>query len=330
MDALALGTARVDELVPMHVFEIHKAQTFRQGTFLFGSRRLKSPSHCFAVISQSDPLLAKRGRSILDMKHIFSVMAIATLAVSWCACGSNSSGSLSSDGGKSPSLFSSSACKKEKSAATRLAHLRTLKVIDNESGLQGLRCVAWQRVGVTELKVDLFNFDAACGASWTGDAAVAADGMLNLHVDNPSCTIALCGKCLYDWSFDVNAPLAAGEAVPVAIAVDSCAASQSATTWSASIGSEDKGIHCTLADYGAMTWQASATSTCGEAGMPCVGSLLCGTGQFTSTGTCTTGLVCDSSAAANQPVCLVPCTTNAECPRADVWSCQAGLCRPIA
>jgi hypothetical protein len=60
-----------------------------------------------------------------------------------------------------------------------------------------------------------------------------------------------------------------------------------------------------------------------------VGSLLCGTGQFTSTGTCATGLVCDSSAAANQPVCLVPCATNADCPRTDVWSCQSGLCRPI-
>ena len=256
-------------------------------------------------------------------------MAIGVLAVSWCACGSNSAGPSPGDGGTSPILFSSSACKKEKSAATLLAHLRTLKVIDNESGLEGLRCVAWQRMGANELKVDLFNFDASCGATWTGDAAVAADGTLNLHVDNPSCTIALCGKCLYDWSFDVNLSVAVGAVVPVTIAADSCASSQAATTWSVAIGSEDKGIHCTLADYGAMTWQASATSTCGKAGMPCVGSLLCGSGEVTSTGTCDAGLVCDSSAAANQPVCLLPCTTNTDCPRADVWSCQSGLCRPI-
>ena len=262
------------------------------------------------------------------MRYVLAVMAIGTLAVSWCACGSNSAGPSSGDGGTSANLFSTSACKKENNA-TPLANLRTLKVIDNESGLEGLRCVAWQRVGASELKVDLFNFDAACGATWTGDAAVAADGTLNLHVDNPSCTIAKCGKCLYDWSFDGNVSVAAGASVPVAIAVDSCAGSQATTTWSTTIGSDDKGIHCTLADYGAMTWQASATGTCGKAGMPCVGSLLCGTGQFTSTGTCDAGLVCDSSAAVNEPVCLLPCATTADCPRADVWSCQTGLCRPI-
>jgi len=256
------------------------------------------------------------------------------LTAAGTACGSDlvafpaDSGTQSNLQTEAANLFSSSACKKEKSS-TLLAHLRTLKVIDNESGLEGLRCIAWQRVGASELKVDLFNFDAACGATWTGDAAVAADGTLDLHVDNPSCTIAKCGKCLYDWSFDANVSIAARVAVPVAIAVDSCAASQAATTWSEAIGSEDKGIHCTLADYGAMTWQASATSTCGKSGMPCIGSLLCGSGQFTSTGTCATGLVCDSSAAANQPVCLVPCTTSADCPRTDVWSCQSGLCRPI-
>jgi hypothetical protein len=263
-------------------------------------------------------------------------LVLATLTATWFACGSDSPGSLPADGGApsdlaqttAANLFSSSTCKKEKST-TLLAHMRTLKVIDNEAGLEGLRCVAWQRVGATELKVDLFNFDAACGATWTGDAAVAADGTLNLHVDNPSCMIASCGKCLYDWSFDANVAVAAGAVVPVAIAVDSCAASQVATTWSAAIGSEDKGIHCTLADYGAMNWQAAATGTCGKAAMPCAGSLLCGSGQFTSTGTCATGLTCDSSAAVNQPVCLIPCATNADCPRSDVWSCQLGLCRPI-
>lgn len=68
--------------------------------------------------------------------------------------------------------------------------------------------------------------------------------------------------------------------------------------------------------------------TCGQAGMPCVGSLFCGADQFTSTGTCLAGLVCDSSAAPDQPVCLLSCTTSSDCPRTDVFGCQAGLCRP--
>jgi hypothetical protein len=209
-----------------------------------------------------------------------------------------------------------------------MAHRYGLMVINNEAGLDGLRCVAWQRVGTGELKIDLYNFDSACGATWAGDAAVAADGTLELHVDNPSCTIAFCGKCLYDWSFDVQAAIPANQATPVAITIDSCKGQQQTVQLSAALGAEDAGISCVFADYGSLTWQAEAAGTCGKAGMPCVGSLLCGTGSLTSTGTCDSGLTCDSSAAVNEPRCLVPCTTIADCPRADAWSCQSGLCRP--
>jgi hypothetical protein len=208
------------------------------------------------------------------------------------------------------------------------AHIRSLKVIDSERGLEGLRCVAWERVSVGELKLDLYNFDAACGATWTGDGAVAADGALELHIDNPSCEIAKCGICLYDWSFDLHVDVPAEQAVPLTIAVDACQGQQSTALSTAVMGPEVKGIRCALGAYGAMTEQAYAAGTCGKAGMPCVGSLFCGTGSFTSTGTCAEGLVCDSSAAPNEPVCFVPCTTVADCPRADVYACQAGLCRP--
>jgi hypothetical protein len=226
--------------------------------------------------------------------------------------------------------FSSSACKKDTAAKVALAHLRKLNVIDSEAGLDGLRCVAWERVGTNELKLDLYNFDAACGALWTGDGVVAADGTLALHVNNPSCQIAKCGICLYDWSFDLHLSVAANQAVALDIAVDACEGQQSTQRSSAVIGPEAKGIRCTLAHYGAMNWQATAAGTCGKAGMPCVGSLLCGSGSFTSTGTCADDLVCDSSSAVNEPVCFVPCTTVADCPRADVYGCQAGLCRPTS
>jgi hypothetical protein len=87
-------------------------------------------------------------------------------------------------------------------------------------------------------------------------------------------------------------------------------------------------MRCTFADFGAANEQASTAGTCGKAGWPCTGSLLCGSGGLTSTGTCDAGLVCDSSAAENEPWCLVPCTTTADCPRPDAWTCQAGLCWP--
>ena len=224
--------------------------------------------------------------------------------------------------------FASSACKKDKVAKSAMAHLYGLMVIDDQAGLDGLSCVAWRRVSAGETKIDLYNFTSACGATWAGDAALAASGTLELHVDNPSCVIARCGKCLYDWSFDVAAAIPANQATPVAITIDTCKGQQQPEQLSAALGAADVGISCAFADYGALNEYASAVGTCGKAGMPCVGSLFCGTGSFTSSGTCDSGLVCDSSAAVNEPRCLVPCATTADCPRSDAWSCQSGLCRP--
>jgi hypothetical protein len=242
------------------------------------------------------------------------------------ACGQDDGGQVKPS--VSATTFASSACKKDSAARSAMAHRYGLMVINNEAGLDGLRCVAWQRVGAGEFKIDLYNFDSACGATWAGDAAVAADGTLELHIDNPSCRMAQCGKCLYDWSFDVQAAIPANQATPVAITIDSCKGQQQTVQQSAALGAGDAGISCVFADYGSLTWQAEAAGTCGKAGMPCVGSLLCGTGSLTSTGTCDSGLTCDSSAAVNEPRCLASCTTIADCPRADAWSCQSGLCRP--
>jgi hypothetical protein len=251
-------------------------------------------------------------------------LLLGTLA----ACGSSDDTNTSTGPGLQKVLFSSSACKKDTAARQMMAHRYGLLAIDSEAGLDGLRCVAWQRVAADEVKIDLYNFDDACGATWAGDSALTANGTLELHIDNPSCRVASCGKCMYDWSFDIHGKMTADQAMPVAIAIDTCKAQQSTKLMSASLGSEAKGIHCTLADYGALAWQAASAGTCGKLGMPCTGSLLCGTGGFTSTGTCDTGLTCDSSAADNEPVCLLPCTNDDDCPRTDVWSCQAGLCRP--
>lgn len=225
--------------------------------------------------------------------------------------------------------FASSACKKDMAAKNAMARIFSMLVIDNQAGLDGLSCVAWQRAGAGEMKIDLYNYTSACGTTWAGDAEVTADGTLELHIDNPSCMVAHCGKCLYDWSFDAHVAIPANQATPVVIAIDTCKGQQETVQIASTLGAADAGLSCAFADYGALNWQASAASTCGKSGMPCVGSLLCGTGSFTSTGTCDSGLVCDSSAAVNEPRCLVPCTTTADCPRADAWSCQSGLCRPV-
>ena len=231
-------------------------------------------------------------------------------------------------GGSAQDSFSSSACKKENTAEMRMARMRSLNVLGSEAGLEGLRCVAWERASDDRLLLDLYNFEGACGAVWTGEGKLAADGSLAVHIDNPSCQIARCGICLYDWSLDLHVSLPVNQSVGLDVAVDSCAGEQTTAHVSAAIGPEATGIRCSLASYGALSWQASAKGTCGQAGMPCEGLLLCGSGSLTSTGTCAAGLVCDSAAAVDEPVCLVPCATVAECPRADVYTCQAGACRP--
>jgi hypothetical protein len=224
-----------------------------------------------------------------------------------------------------PVLFSSSPCKKSAAASTATAPGVSLKVIDNQAGLEGLQCIAWQR-GSTDVQIDLFNYDGACGASWTG-SGVLADGRVKLSVDNLSCAVASCGICLYDWSFTLLSAIPANQTVPVSVQVSACPGSSTASS-STAIGADKAGIHCALASYGALAWQASAKNQCGKAGMPCVGSSLCGSGSPSSTGTCDAGLVCDSSAAANEPRCLVSCQQDADCPRTDVWTCASGLCRP--
>jgi len=248
------------------------------------------------------------------------VFSLAVLGILSCGGSDNT--------GVQARSFASSVCKKERVAQSGASFSSSLLVIADETGLDGLRCVAWQRVGASELKLDLYNFDSACGATWSGTAAPAADGSLAVHIDNPSCTIARCGKCLYDWSFDLGVAVSTSVATRLTVTVDACQGQQAAAYFTSTIGPEDQGMRCTYADYGAIDEQAATAGTCGKAGWPCVGSLLCGSGSLTSTGTCDAGLTCDSSVAENEPRCLVPCATAADCPRSDAWICLAGLCRP--
>lgn len=258
------------------------------------------------------------------MTHAMRLLACLLVLAAIAACGGSGT-----DAPRSPVIsFSSSACKKE--AAAKMAALRTfdLMAIEDEAGLDGLRCVAWKRVGASEMKLDLFNFDGACGATWLGDAAVAADGTLELHIDNPSCVVAKCGSCLYDWSFDV-AGVPSDQPTTLAIAMNACPDTQAPVVTTVTLGAEAQGIVCGFAYYGALQAEAVDLGTCGQIGMPCTGAYLCGTGSPSTTGTCAAGLACgDDGRSATELLCLVPCTTAADCPRTDVWSCQSGLCRP--
>ena len=242
-----------------------------------------------------------------------SSVGVGLLSAVLLACGGSSPGSAppTPDSSSAPQgSFVSSACKESSTAKNP-----GLLVIDSETGLEGLCCVAWERIGSDEIKLDLYNFDGACGASWTGNGALASDGSLSLHIDKPSCQLTQCGVCLYDWSFDLHVLLPTAQEVPIVVAVDACDGQQATVYRQAVIGAEQQGIRCTQADYAALIVHGVR----GEVGMPCGGG---------SAETCTAGLLCDSELTASDLLCFVPCTTAGDCPRSDIYACQAGLCRP--
>ncbi len=223
--------------------------------------------------------------------------------------------------------FVGSPCKKEApaDAGTGIIEQALLTAVDG-AALAGLQCVAWERAGTDGLKIDLVNFEGACGAQWRGSASVSADGSLALRLDNPQCLIASCGWCIYDWSFEVRG-VGAASPLPVGISIDTCPGAQPLRTYQLElpVAGSPEGVLCRYANYSALGWQAQPTGTCGTLDLPCEGTSMC---SSTTERSCDTGLVCDTNGTAEQYICLAPCAVDADCPSASVLACQAGFCRP--
>lgn len=230
------------------------------------------------------------------------------------ACGSDDK--ESSSGGGELVSFKGSACKKEGTAGALTA----------DEAYAGLQCIRWKSDNAGVVKIDLLNFEGACGAEWKGEAKTV-DGGLELRSVNPGCLLAACGSCIYDWSFEVKASTEAD--LPLSIVTDPCPGEQTPTTVTATLplSTLDEGELCRYADHGALGWQASSLGTCGKAYMPCKttdGMCQGATGEAP----CDTGLTCADGAKAGDQVCHAPCTGDAECAPAGIMSCQNGFCRP--
>jgi hypothetical protein len=222
--------------------------------------------------------------------------------------------------------FVGSPCKKETSVATPGSTQQALVTQVDERALAGLKCIAWEATGTDGLKVDLVNFEGACGAQWSGSATVDANGSLALRLNNPGCMVASCGSCIYDWSFEVRG-VGSASALPVSIGIDTCPGQQALERYQATlpISSSPAGLVCRWADYGALGWHAGATGACGTLHMPCTGTSMCS--STVTPRSCNGDLVCDTNGTADQFVCLQPCAADTECPGAGAMSCQGGLCR---
>lgn len=237
--------------------------------------------------------------------------------------------------------FKDSGCKKEagKSVSNLRGTSRTsaevatasaaLVSTDYSAEIAGLKCFAWEIVGTDSLRIDLYNFEGACGAQWTGRAAIEADGALGLSLINPDCRIASCGWCIYDWSFEV-AGVDLSKPLPVGVGIDTCPGERAVESIPATIpvNTQTSGILCNYAHFGALGWQAMALSQCGTVGMPCSGTSMCQSYPVTTAVSCQGDLVCTDNGNASEQICAKPCVTDPDCGALGVSTCQTGLCRP--
>lgn len=243
-------------------------------------------------------------------------LSALTLTLSFglvAACGDDSS---SSSSGGSLLSFKGSACKKEGNAGALTA----------EEAYGGLQCVRWKTVDADTLKIDLLNFEGACGAQWKGQAK-DIDGGLELRLANPGCLLAACGSCIYDWSFEVKAK--SGADLPLSIVTDPCPGEQTPETNTATVplGASAEGELCRYAEFGALGWQASSLATCGKPYMPCrTGSGMCAPNG--SEPECESGLTCADGAVAGEKVCHATCTGDGDCALPGIMKCEGGLCKP--
>lgn len=193
----------------------------------------------------------------------------------------------------------------------------------------GLKCFAWETSDSGQLKLDLHNFESACGAKWSGTAVSAESGSLALAVENPECAIARCGTCIYDWSFDVSG-IDRTKPLDVTFTIDVCPGEQDVKAYTVRLPLDERntGILCNYANFNALGWQAAALSECGTLGMPCDGTSMC-TGTASSMDpTCLDDSVCSDNGNPDERVCVKSCTNNEDCGSHDVLTCKEGLCRP--
>lgn len=241
--------------------------------------------------------------------------------------------------------FKDSGCKKETKALSggeTASATQALVSTDYNAETTGLKCIAWEVLEANRVKVDLINWESACGPKFVGYASLKDIGALNLLLSNPGCLIARCGSCIYDWSFEVQG-IDATKPLPLGVAIDVCPGDDAAEKQGASypivsqqvslpIDARVSGILCNYADFGALGWQAQALSECGTYAMPCndAPNSMCSTGIGSAQPSCQGDLVCSNNGNPEQRICAKPCANDTDCGSLGVLTCDGGLCRPIA
>ncbi len=248
----------------------------------------------------------------------------------WVAASVGACGAHSGTESGNPSLdFTSTECKSKDSTAEPQSAARwTTKSVGKaplqtsaieNSTYDGLECFVWERIDDDTLKIEVTNYADGCSENkyWRPTAELNDDGTLELRLENPSCTKAACGWCIYDLSFTVNVPSSL-ESLDVHLFDDSCSGEAPLTSAARlALGDDARGEVCGYANSSALRW-VCATGTAGRYA-PCSAE-----GDCYAEGTaCGAGLSC---AELDEPRCAPTCSVDADCAETASTRCIAGHC----
>lgn len=239
----------------------------------------------------------------------FFVLLGTSLIAANCSSDSDDPGADSS----TLASFAGSDCK-EFGGASSGSHFRSLPP-DNTSAYDGLSCIRWDADSRT---VEFINYPQACGAEWEGDASLSGNEV-TLTVDNPDCSLAACGTCFYDWSFELSSFPTDGD-LSVSAEIDSCPNEDGFEGIQVSLPLDESpsSILCRHPSASALVWRSMP----GGLHMPCHGDDNPGSNDGEIG--CDDGLVCN-----DQGICLAECETDTECPLPDLQTCSEGVCELI-
>jgi hypothetical protein len=256
---------------------------------------------------------------------------VGALVSCWGACSLGACGTQTGTESGNPSLdFSTTECKSKEPSAESQSTGRWAKQSVGKRPLQsssisnssydGLNCIVWERIDDETLKLEVTNHADGCSEDkyWKPEAELNDDGTLELRLENPTCTKASCGWCIYDLSFTVAVPSSL-ESLDVRVLDDSCSGeAQVASAAALSLASGAHGEVCSYANPHALRWACAAGEPRRYA--PCSAEDDC----HAEGTTCGAGLSC---ADLDQPRCAPTCEVDADCADFANTSCVDGTCR---
>jgi hypothetical protein len=185
-----------------------------------------------------------------------------------------------------------------------------------------LSCVEWNLGADGTLGVQVVNYRSGCAIEWAASSSLAEDGALELRIENPTCSVAACGNCYYD--FRARQKLESPGDLVIRLTEVEClpGGDDAIEEWHAVLLQQPHGMLCE-ATYDVETYfensntspeQRHTYAVCGESAR--ANSEALGT-DYT---VCSDGYTCVADR------CVTPCTNRDDCTLL-AFECRDGFCR---